>query len=78
MNNALQVKESADKSSKEAYDLYNEKEANIKKAIEDTKIVKEITKMVNAIKDIAEQTNLLSLMHPLKPPELVKQVEVLQ
>lgn len=61
MNNALQVKESADKSSKEAYDLYNEKEANIKKAIEDTKIVKEITKMVNAIKDIAEQTNLLSL-----------------
>ena len=42
MNNALQVKESADKSSKEAYDLYNEKEANIKKAIEDTKIVKKL------------------------------------
>ncbi|SCN22889.1 hypothetical protein N3C_1011 [Clostridium sp. N3C] len=61
MNNALQVKEGADKSSKEAYALYFEKEANIKKAIEDTKVVKEITKMVNAIKDIAEQTNLLSL-----------------
>lgn len=61
MNNAIQVKESADKSSKEAYALYNEKEENIKKAIEDTIVVKEITKMVNAIKDIAEQTNLLSL-----------------
>lgn len=61
MNNAIEVKEAADKSSQEAYALYDEKEENIKKAIEDTKVVKEITKMVNTIKDIAEQTNLLSL-----------------
>lgn len=61
MKRAINVKEKVEESSNNAIVLYNEKEINTKKAIEDIKIVKEIGKMAEAIGQIAEQTNLLAL-----------------
>ncbi|WP_066623995.1 methyl-accepting chemotaxis protein [Clostridium magnum] len=61
MERAINVKNKAEESSITATKLYEEKEAKIKKAIYDTKIVVEIGKMAEVIGEIAEQTNLLAL-----------------
>lgn len=54
-----------EKDSKESIDrvknIYNDKEKNIVKSIEEVSIVEKIIVMVNTIKDISEETNLLSL-----------------
>jgi methyl-accepting chemotaxis protein len=66
--NAAQIKENAGKVQKYANNalkksniIYEEKEKNILKAIEDAKIVDEIKVMADGIAAIAEQTNLLAL-----------------
>jgi Methyl-accepting chemotaxis protein len=61
MKRAIDVKSKAEKSSQTAYRVYDEKELNIKKAIEGAKIVKEISVMAETIGEIARRTNLLSL-----------------
>lgn len=61
MQRALSIKKSSSESSTNAVTLCNEKELKIKKAIEDTKIINEITKMAEAIDGISEQINLLAL-----------------
>lgn len=53
--------EGALKSTYDAEALYNEKQANILKAIENVKIVHEVNVMADTIGDIATQTNLLAL-----------------
>lgn len=45
----------------ETTQVYGEQEAEIKKALEEGKVVAEITNMAYVISDIAEQTNLLAL-----------------
>ncbi|BCN29905.1 methyl-accepting chemotaxis protein [Anaeromicropila herbilytica] len=61
MERANNIKNKADESSNSATTLYAEKEVNIKKAIEEIKVVDEISKMADAIGNISEQTNLLAL-----------------
>lgn len=58
---AREMKESAEKSSKEAREIYAERQAEIRKAMEEGKVVEEIDKMAKEISEIAEQTNLLAL-----------------
>jgi Methyl-accepting chemotaxis protein len=58
---ATKTKELGKESKKLADTLYDEKERNIKKAIEDGKVVNEITVIATSIADIAEQTNLLAI-----------------
>ena len=60
-NKAIKTKELSSASRDAAIKLYNEKERNILKAIEDVKVVEEIKTMAEIISGIAEQTNLLSL-----------------
>lgn len=60
-NKAIKTKELSSASRDAAIKLYNEKERNILKAIEDVKVVEEIKTMAEIISKIAEQTNLLSL-----------------
>ena len=60
-NKAIKTKELSSASRDAAIKLYNEKEKNILKAIEDVKVVEEIKTMAEIISGIAEQTNLLSL-----------------
>ena len=60
-NKAIKRKELSSASRDAAIKLYNEKEKNILKAIEDVKVVEEIKTMAEIISGIAEQTNLLSL-----------------
>lgn len=67
-NNAVNIKERANtvgNSSKQASEtikmVYKEKEANIRKSIEDGKVVNEIGIMADSISEISEQINLLSL-----------------
>ncbi|WP_407313524.1 methyl-accepting chemotaxis protein [Desulfosporosinus sp. SB140] len=45
----------------EAESLYRDKEANVKKALDEAKVVEEIKVMAETIGSISEQTNLLSL-----------------
>ncbi|AWI03268.1 methyl-accepting chemotaxis protein [Clostridium drakei] len=52
--NSSQAKENAEK-------IYKYAKDKLEKAIEDSKVVKNISEMANSILDIAEQTNLLSL-----------------
>lgn len=66
--NSTEIKERARKveiNSKRAIEntrnVYHEKEKNIKKAIEESKVVEEIKVMADSIAAIAEQTNLLAL-----------------
>ncbi|PJI06906.1 MULTISPECIES: methyl-accepting chemotaxis protein [Clostridium] len=61
MQRALHLKKASSESSTNAVTLCNEKELEIKKAIEDTKIINEVTKMAEAIDGISEQINLLAL-----------------
>jgi methyl-accepting chemotaxis protein len=61
MARANNIKNKADESSHTATTLYAEKEHNIKKAIDEIKVVDEISKMADAIGNISEQTNLLAL-----------------
>ena len=58
---AIATKENAEISIMSAHKIGEEKKENIKKAIEDAKIVNEISMMAEVIGQIAEQTNLLSL-----------------
>jgi Methyl-accepting chemotaxis protein len=58
---AIVTRENAEQSMISANQIGAEKQANIRKAIEDAKVVKEINVMAEVIGQIAEQTNLLSL-----------------
>ncbi|NSW92299.1 MAG: methyl-accepting chemotaxis protein [Firmicutes bacterium] len=58
---AEQMKETAQTSKLTAQSIYNVKQQEIKKAIEEAKIVEEIAKMTDVISEIAGQTNLLAL-----------------
>lgn len=58
---AIKMKEAASASKISAHNIYDEKQIEIKAAIEDAKIVQEITKMTQVISEIADQTNLLAL-----------------
>jgi methyl-accepting chemotaxis protein len=58
---AEEIKEKASDSIEEGKKIYDEKEKNIVKAIEDGKVVSEVKIMAASIGDIAEQTNLLAL-----------------
>lgn len=67
-HNASEIKDRASdvksRGSKAVYDaasLYNDKEAKVKKALDDAKVVEEIKVMAETIGSISEQTNLLSL-----------------
>ena len=58
---AIQTKEISGASRNEAIKLYDEKQRDILKAIEDVRVVEEIKTMADIIASIAEQTNLLAL-----------------
>ncbi|AZR72593.1 hypothetical protein BBF96_03840 [Anoxybacter fermentans] len=56
-----EMKTNAEESWKIARKMYEERQAAILKAIEESKVVKEIEKMAGIISEIANQTNLLAL-----------------
>jgi Methyl-accepting chemotaxis protein len=58
---SLEIKRKASENIEQGNSIYEEKKANIIKAIEDGKVVNEVKLMANAIGDIASQTNLLAL-----------------
>lgn len=58
---AIRMKEAAIASKLSAHAIYDEKQIEIKAAIEEAKIVQEIIKMTEVIAQIADQTNLLAL-----------------
>lgn len=58
---AENMKETAQASKQTAQGIYNERQEEIKNAIEEAKIVEEIAKMTDIISEIAGQTNLLAL-----------------
>jgi len=58
---AVEVKQKGEESIKEVRDLYSEKNKNMRKAIEDGKVVANIKVMADTIASIADQTNLLAL-----------------
>lgn len=58
---AMLMKDEARESRLTAIRIYEEKQEEIRNAIEDTKVVKEIEKMTETISEIASQTNLLAL-----------------
>ena len=58
---AEKVKEDSRLAIKNTAEVREQKEKNIRKAIEDAKVVEEVKLMADAIADISEQTNLLSL-----------------
>ncbi len=60
-NRSLEIKKKASENIEQGNSIYEEKKANIIKAIEDGKVVNEVKLMANAIGDIASQTNLLAL-----------------
>ncbi|OCA97161.1 methyl-accepting chemotaxis protein [Clostridium beijerinckii] len=60
-NRSLEIKRKASENIEQGNSIYEEKRANIIKAIEDGKVVNEVKLMANAIGDIASQTNLLAL-----------------
>lgn len=61
INRVLGIKDKAVQSYKNANELCDEKETNIKKAINDVAVVSQIGVMAETISEIAEQTNLLAL-----------------
>lgn len=58
---AKRMKESARNSKTAATNIYKEKQAGIKKAMEEVRVVHEIISMAEVISSLAKQTNLLSL-----------------
>jgi len=58
---ALAVKDKADRELEEGAKLYEEKQNQILKAIEEAKVVEDVRIMADSISSIAEQTNLLAL-----------------
>ncbi|MDD3854029.1 MAG: methyl-accepting chemotaxis protein [Syntrophomonadaceae bacterium] len=58
---ALKVQATATIAKKETGDLYTDIQVKIEKAIEDVKVVKEISNLAQNIASIADQTNLLAL-----------------
>ncbi|WMJ79306.1 methyl-accepting chemotaxis protein [Clostridium sp. MB40-C1] len=58
---AEEVKEDSTKSKENALKVYNSTKEKLEKAIEDSKVVQNISEMANSILSIAEQTNLLAL-----------------
>lgn len=58
---SLNLRNQSNNALKNTENIYEDKEQKIMEAIEDAKIVKEISTMVDAIADISEQTNLLAL-----------------
>jgi len=60
-NRASDIKKKATKNIEEGNAIYERTRGNILKAIDDGKVVKEITIMADSIGSIAEQTNLLAL-----------------
>lgn len=60
-NRAMEVKSSGIKSMENSNAIYEDKLNKVKKAIEDGKVVDQVTAMTEAIGSIAEQTNLLAL-----------------
>jgi len=58
---ALKVQSTASIAKKETGNLYTDIQAKIQKAIEDVKVVKEISSLAQNIASIADQTNLLAL-----------------
>ena len=58
---AVQIRNRGNQSMESAKSIYDEKQTNVLKAIEDGKIVEEIKLMADIISSIAAQTNLLSL-----------------
>jgi len=58
---ASQVKDKSQKAIETTRKIYDEKQRNMVKAIEDGKVVENIKVMAEAIADIADQTNLLAL-----------------
>lgn len=58
---ADQMKNDAEVSKKEAYEIYSQKQNEIKKSIEKGKVVQEIRVMSDSIQTISEQINLLAL-----------------
>jgi methyl-accepting chemotaxis protein len=58
---AVSIKEKAMKEIETGTAVYNQKQSNILKAIEDGKVVDEVKKMADSIGNIADQTNLLAL-----------------
>ncbi|WP_128425623.1 methyl-accepting chemotaxis protein [Gudongella oleilytica] len=58
---AEEMKETAKASKQTAQSIYNAKQQEIKKAIDEAKIVEEIARMTDVISEIAGQTNLLAL-----------------
>lgn len=60
-NRAMEVKKNGIKSKEQSKVIYEEKFSKVKEAIEDGKVVEQITLMTESIGSIAEQTNLLAL-----------------
>ncbi|SHJ08251.1 methyl-accepting chemotaxis protein [Clostridium cavendishii DSM 21758] len=60
-NRALTLKENSLTSQKDATKTYSEAKLNLEKAIEDSKIVKQINVLSDTILEISSQTNLLAL-----------------
>ncbi|PJI07728.1 MULTISPECIES: methyl-accepting chemotaxis protein [Clostridium] len=60
-NRAVKIKNEASKSIEKGNSIYDESRSNILKAIEESKVVKEVKTMADSIGSIAEQTNLLAL-----------------
>ena len=58
---AMEIKEKATENIKKNNVIYDEKRANIIRAIEESKIVEEVKIMADSIGSISEQTNLLAL-----------------
>ena len=60
-HSAVSTKELSEKSFQQASNLVIENESNLKKSLDDAKIVEAISQMAERISEIAEQVNLLSL-----------------
>lgn len=58
---AINIKEKGSSAIEIAKSMYNEKHTKVVKAIEDGKVVEEVTQMTDTIRQIASQTNLLAL-----------------